>query len=323
MGLGPFKRLSTRDGCTYVSRRYTGDVLDPGTQPARFARATTIVPGNRAGRWQITLDDDWSAPFLPQGGFVSALAVRAMMAELATPEQRLRSVSTVYAAQVRPGPVEIDVVVLRRGRSISQVQATVHNQGEDAGHTSIAVFGDARPGFEFTDRVRPAVPPPEACRSFRDPWPPGFERRVRFPYWDHVESRTALGHFPWEEWRPTTSERAYWYRFDEPPLVGGLLDPVAVVTLCDTMPGAIGERMGPGVPYWFPPSADLTVHLLGDAGPDWLLSHNLARWAGDGYASVEMTLWDRDRLVAYATQMMFFSFPDGPPSAAQRRPPGP
>ena len=75
MGLGPFKRLSTRDGCTYVSRRYTGDVLDPGTQPARFARATTIVPGNRAGRWQITLDDDWSAPFLPQGGFVSALAV--------------------------------------------------------------------------------------------------------------------------------------------------------------------------------------------------------------------------------------------------------
>ena len=32
--------------------------------------------------------------------------------------------------------------------------------------------------------------------------------------------------------------------------------------------------------------------------------------AGDGYASVELELWDPARgLVAYATQVMFFSFP--------------
>jgi len=132
-----------------------------------------------------------------------------------------------------------------------------------------------------------------------------------------------VGHAPWDDWVPTSSERAYWYRFEEPPTVEGeLLDPLAVVTLCDTMPGAIGERMGPGMPFWLPPSADITVHLLGEAGPGWLLSHNRARWAGDGYASVEMTLWDPARgLVAYATQMMLFSFPDGPPSPAQRRPP--
>ena len=48
-------------------------------------------------------------------------------------------------------------------------------------------------------------------------------------------------------------------------------------------------------------------------GPGWLLAHNKARWAGDGYASVDMALWDpTDRsLVAYATQMMFFTFPEG------------
>ena len=103
---------------------------------------------------------------------------------------------------------------------------------------------------------------------------------------------------------------------------GGRLDPLALVTLCDTMPGAIGERMGPGAPFWLPPSADLTVHLFGDAGPGWLLAHNRAHTAGDGYASVEMSLWDVERgLVAYATQMMFFSFPDGPPTPEQRRPP--
>jgi acyl-CoA thioesterase len=246
-----------------------------------------------------------------------------MQAELAAPEQRLRSVTAVFAAPVTAGPVEIDVTVLRRGRSLSQVQAVVRNVGETAGHTAIAVFGGVRPGFEFTDLAPPVVPPPEASYSFRDPPPPGFERRVPFPYWDHVEGRVAVGHAPWEEWVPTSSERVYWYRFDEPPLTDdGLLDPCAVVTLCDTMPGAIGERMGPGMPFWLPPSADLTIHVFGAAGPGWLLSHNRARWAGDGYASAEMTLWDPARgLVAYATQVMLFLFPDGPPTPAQRRPP--
>ena len=283
---------------------------------APFARETAVVPdGARAGRWYGRLSAGWCAPTLPQGGLVTAVALRAMRAELAAPEQRLRSITTVFADQVRPGRVEIDVAVLRRGRSLSQMTATARSAGQATGHTSVAVFGGMRPGFEFTDLTPPDVPPPEECPSFRDPPPPGFERRVHFSYWDQVEGRVALGHAQWDDWAPTASDRAYWFRFDDPPVVdGGMLDPIAVVTLCDTMPGAVGERVGPGAPFWLPPSADITIHLLGDAGPGWLLAHNRARWAGEGYASVEMTLWDPERgLVAYATQMMFFSFPDGPP----------
>jgi acyl-CoA thioesterase len=228
----------------------------------------------------------------------------------------------VFVAPVRPGPVEIDVVVLRRGRSLSQVSATLCNVGETAGHTSMAVFGSVRPGFAFTELRPPTVRPPHECPLLREP-PPDFERRFHFSYWDHVQSRLAIGHSYWDDWAPGSSDRGYWYRFDEPPIVdGGLLDPLAVVTLCDTMPGAVGERVGSRTPFWLPPSADITVHLLGDAGPGWLLCHNRARWAGDGYASVEMTLWDPERgLVAYATQMMFFTFPDGPPPPAELRPP--
>jgi acyl-CoA thioesterase len=286
-----------------------------GEDGAAFTRLTTVVRDPRPDRWRAELDETWSAPLLPQGGIVTAVGVRAMIAALGVPEQRLRSVTTVFAAPVRAGAVEIDVTVLRRGRSLSQVTASVHNPGETVGHTSVAVFGAPRPGFEFLDVSPPAVPSPERCRSWREPPPPGFERRMPFPYWDHVEGRAALGHAPWNEWEPTTSDRASWYRFDEPPVVdGGVLDPLALVTLCDTMPGAVAERMGSGGPFWLPPSADLTVHLFGDAGPGWLLAHNRARCAGDGYASTEMSLWDAERgLVAYATQMMFFSFPDGPP----------
>jgi acyl-CoA thioesterase len=133
-----------------------------------------------------------------------------------------------------------------------------------------------------------------------------------------------MGHLWWDDWVPTTSEQAKWLRFDEPPLTdAGVLDHLALVALCDTMPGSVGERTGPNKPLWMAPSADLTVHLLGGASSEWLLAHTRARHAGDGYASLEMALWDpATGLVAYGTQMMLFSFPDGPPSPVNLQVPG-
>jgi acyl-CoA thioesterase len=289
-----------------------------------FGLQTTVEPHpSGGGRYHAVLSDQWNAPVLPHGGVVTSLALRAMVAELDTPDESLRSVTTVFAAQVPPGPVDIDVTVLRRGRTMSQALATVRPVGAESGHTAVAVFGGSRPGFEFTDVTCPVVAPPEQCPSFRDPLPEGVTGFAPASFWDRVESRPAVGHAPWDVWEPTSSERVYWYRFDDPPVdSAGEWDRLALVTLCDTMPGAVGERMGPGLPPWFGPSADLTVHILGSASSPWLLGHNRARHAGDGYASVEMELWDPARgLVAYSTQMMFFSFPDGPPSPEQRRPP--
>jgi hypothetical protein len=83
------------------------------------------------------------------------------------------------------------------------------------------------------------------------------------------------------------------------------------------MPGAVDERLGPGNRNWFGPSIDLTVHLLDDCRSPWVLAHNRARWAGDGYASADMALWDcgsdgsgEPSLVAYATQMFLFTLLD-------------
>ena len=258
-----------------------------------FGRQTTVeAPVEGGGRYHATMSDRWNAPVLPHGGIVTAIALRAMAAELERPDQVLRSVTTVFAAQVVPGPLDIDVHILRRGRTMSQVTATVRNSGQDAGHSATAVFGAPRDGFEFTDTRCPAASPPDECPSFRDDPPEGVELRPS-TFWENVESRVALGNPPWGVWKPTSSERVYWYRFDEPPLMGGgTWDPLALVALCDTMPGAVGERMGPGYPAWFGPSADLTVHVLGSATSQWLLAHNKARHAGDGYASVEMELWD-------------------------------
>jgi acyl-CoA thioesterase len=256
---------------------------------------------------------------LPQGGVVTAAAVRAMGAELSDDGQSLRSLHTTFVAPVCHGAVDINVEVLRKGRSMSQLRAEVRNPADARGHLTTAVFGSPRRGFEFTDLAPPVgFVPLDKARSFRDPPPPGIEPFIPAPFWElRLEGRAALGHAPWEDYRPGRAEYGAWYRMDEPPMLAdGTLDPLALIVMADTMPGAVGEKLGPQHRHgWFGPSVDLTFHLLGSCRSEWVFAHNLARQAGEGYASVDMTLWDlgpdgndKGRLVAYATQVCFFTF---------------
>lgn len=281
----------------------------------------TRVKLSTPSRYNAAIDDCWNLRPLPQGGIVSALALRAMAAELGESGQALRTLHTTFVAQVAHGPVTIDVELLRRGRSMSHLRAEVRNPEAARGHVTTAVFGAPRRGFRFTDIQPPhGLPPPSDCRSFRDPPPPHFVQRFDpMPFWDSiVEGRVALGHAPWDTYEPERAERAFWYRFDQPPyLEDGSIDPLALVVLADTMPGAVGEKVGPDSGMWFGPSVDLTVHLFDTCRSNWVLAYNQARHAGDGYASADMSLWDcgsdgtaPPRLVAYATQVFFFTFID-------------
>lgn len=280
----------------------------------------TVTPlGDRV--YRADLDPSWDLTQVPQGGIVTAIAVRAMQAALDEPAQRLRTLHTTFAAQVPHGPLDIEVEVLRKGRSMSHLRAEVHPPGAARGHLTTAVFGASRRGFDFTDLEPPApIVAPAECRSFREPWPEGFDGGPPFPFWERrVEGAGMLGHPPWEQYEPGRAEHGTWYRMDNPPWRDdGTLDPLALIVFADTMPGAVAEKIGHEErSEWFGPSVDLTFHLLGDCRSEWVLAHNRARHAGDGYASVDMALWDcgpegRDdpRLVAYATQVMFFTFFD-------------
>jgi acyl-CoA thioesterase len=282
-----------------------------------FASTTAVTPVEE-GRYDAVIDSSWNLHPLPQGGIVTALALRAMGDALGDSTQVLRSLHTTFVAQVASGPVSIAVEVLRRGRSMSHLRAEVVNVDAERGHLTTGIFGAARRGFSFTDLAPPdQIPLPRECRSWRDPLPPeavGFEST---PFWErHVEGRTVVGHAPWEEYDPDRAEIVLWYRFDDPPyLPDGTIDPLALVVLADTMPGAVGEKVRHQEGNWFAPSVDLTVHLLDECRSPWVLAHNRARFAGDGYASADMALWDcgedgssAPRLVAYATQLFLFSF---------------
>jgi acyl-CoA thioesterase len=267
------------------------------------------------GRYSATISPDWSLAVVPQGGVVAAIAARAMEAELGT-GQLLRSFHGVFASPVPVGAVDIDVDVIRSGRSMSQVQASVRAAGADAGFTALAAFGHERPGFGYTELEMPNVPAPEDCVSYRDPPPPesGMPDEPMFAFWREViEGRPALGHAPWDMSARGAAEVATWFRFEHfPGDEHGQFDRLALLVAADMMPSAVFEKVGTAETGWFAPSVDLTVHLVGVPTGTWMLNHNRAHYAGDGYASAEAALWDAHgptgpTLLAWATQVMFFT----------------
>lgn len=283
--------------------------LTPTSSVGKFSEEVT-VERRAEGRYCARLSHDWDVVSLPQGGVVASFALRAAATEVPSASQQLRTCTIVFAGQVTAGDLEIDVAVLRGGRTATQLSATVRNAGADAGATVAAVFGSTREGPRFVDVEPPKVPGPLDCPSYRDPPPPGVETFAPTPFWERVEGRAALGHAPWEEYDPDTSEVATWLKFDDPPLSeDGSLDPLGVLTLGDRMPGCVGERVGPNGPSWFAPSADLTFHYAAPPRTEWLLAHDRAHWAGDGWASAQSTLWDEQGLlVGFATQTMLFTY---------------
>lgn len=296
--------------------------------------ATVVTPVGD-GCYTAVIGPEWVLALVPQGGLLAAIAARALAAELhvdqadggersgnqatgtdPTPVQPLRSIHGVFVSPVPAGTVVIDVTVLRRGRSVSQAQATVRAPDAAAGFTALAVFGAPRPGFTFTERAYPDVPDPEGQPSFRDPFPPeaGDIERVSFPFWDDVlEGRPALGTPFWDPSPREKAESATWFRFEQPPIgPDGRLDPYTAMVVADVMPGAVFEKVSPTEQRWFAPSTDLTVHLFSAATPGWLLGHYRAHLAADGYASADAAVWDPrgpdgPELVACATQQMLFT----------------
>lgn len=258
---------------------------------SRFATDTAVTPLGD-GRYGATIDPAWRVE-RPNGGYVGAIVLRAVTAELAEPARLPRSVSIHYLRPPDDGPVEVDVATERSGRRMTSLSARLSQDGRPLAIALVAAGLPQETGFSHDAAEPPEVPAPEDCEP--NPQPP-FPVPIR----DNFDTRHAVGTRPFGPEGPAGEAlTGGWIRLLDPEPVDAHL----LVQVADAwVPAAFAvttERIGL-------PTVDLTVHLRQlPVGEDpWLLVRFRTRLAADGYLEEDGEIWDREgRLLAQSRQL--------------------
>src|SRR6478609_11862806 len=112
---------------------------------ARDLRSDTTLTrdASRPGRLHGNIPEHWKVVYV-FGGVSMYAALRAMHEVLDRPDLELVTANAIFIAPVPPGPVTIDVEVLRDGRGASQVAADLRVPGVETPALRVhGVFGAA------------------------------------------------------------------------------------------------------------------------------------------------------------------------------------
>jgi hypothetical protein len=94
--------------------------------PTEFESDSAVSGGD--GHYRAILTDRWSIGGRPNGGYVQAIMVGAIGAEVSQPD--LLSSTGHFLAPTEPGPATVEVEVLKRGRSLSNSRAHLFQNGQ-------------------------------------------------------------------------------------------------------------------------------------------------------------------------------------------------
>ncbi len=240
---------------------------------ARFDR-DTAVEQVEAGRFRGVVADGWGVADdgHPNGGYLLAIVLRAMGRQAAHPH-----VTTATCHFLRPGrlgPATIDVEVVKTGRRLSTVTATMR-QDERIALQVVAAFADlGEPGPSANLRAPLGLPPPEACAGADDLAEHGFVMpRIGLRMAQRL-ARDDLG-FATGASTGTGLVRG-WGSFED----GRPMDALGLAVLCDAFPPAVFNA---GLPMSWAPTVELTLHVRHPGPLDGPLAcHFQSLWATNG-----------------------------------------
>lgn len=262
-----------------------------GTTATAFDRATAVEPAGE-GAWTGAIDLSWSAPAGPNGGYVAAIVLRAMEAELADPLRPVRSLTLHYLRPPGEGPFDIAVEIVRSGRRMSTLLARASQDGR-LQVLALGAFGVEMQGaLDFH-----AEPPPAPGAEEIEPAPPV----PQVPISQYFDMRPAIGPLPF-----TGSDEALsggWLRLREPRP----LDAPALAMYADAWWPPVFTRLTTPVPA---PTVDLTIHFRNPPaaaalGPeDPVLAVFRTATSEAGFVEEDGELWSPDgTLLAQSRQL--------------------
>jgi len=284
--------------------------------PADLRNALALSPVlSRPGLYRGELDRSWSF-IIPSGGVLTSLALAAMRMELARlgmSDLVPAGCTATFCSAVAEGALDVDVTVLRAGKTATQMRANVRPRGQsaapgDVGLEVVATWVQLRKDVTIHSRAfihPPGLPLPEDSEVYDAAatgiTPPQFYR--------NLEVRRGMGDVWWSKtWAPGASRVARWYRYLVPPaLPDGRLDPLALPPIADTMASSVHQALGSrSTPLLFP-SLDLTVHFTAPTSGRAdlpMLVDSYATSIFEGTASARAEVWQDGILLATATQTM-------------------
>lgn len=263
--------------------RYVATVMEAKNIP-RFLRDTT-TRALGSGRHEAVIDRGWWIERGPNGGYLAAIVLRAMLAEVADAARAPRTLTVHYLAPPHEGPIEVVVVIERAGRGLSNVSARVVQDDVLVG-MALAAFAKTRPGDGFDDQV----PPPELAAGPQSV--PVRTAEAPIPLAERFETRPVFGGEPFRGGQEALA--GGWIRLAQPVPV----DEVVVAALTDAWFPAVFNRVDSFVAV---PTIELTIHFrhqVADLGAE---THCFVRFrsrtAVDGFVEEEGEVWSPGGLV--------------------------
>jgi acyl-CoA thioesterase len=260
-----------------------------------FDRETAVRPLG-GGRYESSLDTSWWVHRGPNGGYLAAIALRALTEAVADKKRAPRSLTVHYASPPTEGALEIDTVIERAGRSLTSCSARLTQDGKLIG-LALGAFSKARPGPEFADVRPPDAPPPEESPVIEAPTDDPMIPDIAFRW----ENRMVRGGFPLEATGEAVITR--WIRLPELRVVDGL---VAAALTDAVIPAVFGRVDQPMIV----PTVDLTIHFRsslpvpGARGDDYVLASFRTNVVAEGFLEEDGEIWTRDGvLLAQSRQL--------------------
>lgn len=260
---------------------------------ADFDLDTAVEPTGRPDCYAATVTDRWSVGPAPNGGYLLAIAVRALLASSAHPDPL--TVTAHYYRPPVPGPVTVEVERVCAGRSVGHLAARLRQDGDEVVRV-LAATGclSGLAGPTHVVGAPPELPPPAVCvRATSGPLPGGLS----VPLMERLDVRFPPGEPGWAHGEPGgRAEVAAWLGFRD----GREPDTFACLLAVDALPPAVFEL---GVRGWVP-TLELTVHLRALPAPGLLRVAVRSCFLIDGTVEEDAEVWDSTgALVAQSRQL--------------------
>lgn len=249
----------------------------------------TAVEG-KDGRYRATLSRDWEI-WGPMGGYVAAVALRAIAAEV-SPGFEPASFTCQFLAAAKFAPVDIDVSIRRTSRRAAAVSARITQEG--------AAILDAQAWFALpTDVVRydHASPHRHGRPDDHPPISAYTDEPPQFPFWNNFEGKPLDWIEDVNTYPGGKPEWAEWLKFVPTALFADpVLEAARLVLLADLPSYPAAVRAFPGGERTFvSPSLDLAVqfHRLTNLG-EWVLVQGTTPVAERGLLGFRSEVWNAE-----------------------------